>query len=497
MLRFLLSLTLLAVLANNFPAYSGTPPELKEIFSLYPFAGRLLSLGAFDTASKVRNACAVDVWFPADTWYLRTINDTSNSFTWKNGAPLAIGDFNGDTFDDYWMFKGGILLGRGKGIPPDTTIMPARSLNYFTYVYDYNRDGKDDIVILSNDAQGLQVNPKRWGALGYGSESIAAMKFIPIYAPHIDTTKQDGLGTKVVKVYPKGNEYRVLWEEYSNVGLFYYIGRLVQRDTAVFVERLTSMKFGDPEFGEYCGFVSHNVYYNRNTDEATLIAMRGDTGVDVRCKGTLIFSLDRDTFDLIKHYPYLVSESYTFEESHGVPYNEGWAALGKYPKENFREVSFNFFAGSPRTSVRVAVTKDYTTTGGSIYQLQSIGDITNDNIPDYVLAKGDFLRLLDGSPSFTNVVDDTIIVFQSPTPHPIQKSKVFTVSLGGVVGNRYSLSLYSLDGALIAPLCNGTITSPGQLLSLNISDKMLSVGTYVLRYDSGVDSKSQIVLITE
>jgi hypothetical protein len=271
---------------------------------------------------------------------MRTLTDTSNSFTWKNGAPFAIGDFNGDGATDYWMFKGGILAGRGYGLTPDTNFIPSISLPYGVGIYDINKDGKDDIIIQNeNTSNGIAAT------IGLGASDLKNIKYIPLTVPErnpVHFGDASGISCTLKKIYKKGNENRVVWLEVSNYRtlnehIIFNIGRIqVEGDTAHMI-RINTYEIDKAGSGESGGGY---VYYNRRTEEATFLMVGGVPGSGLRNQGIRVFSLDRDTLDFVKHYTSLWARVFLFDEQHGEPYNEGWAAVGDIVDTITRTVSY-------------------------------------------------------------------------------------------------------------------------------------------------------------
>ena len=278
-----------------------------------------------------------------------------------------------------------------------------------------------------------------------------------------------------------------------------WIGRLVLGDTAATVKRLNSMYFNCAACDFKGWWNPQVVYYNAQTEEATFMGIHFDVGSNASTQGLNVFSLDNDKFEYIRQYPNLLGEMYVFDEKHGFPIDDGWAARGGTKNPNDPASKYFFFKGSPRVNQCVGTYHIVPTNpvGGITWDIISIGDIDGDGIPDHAIDYSGSIEFVQGSATFTSINEVDTIVLNSISPQPIRRNGSFRISINADSPSLCNLSLYDVQGRFIEKLYDGLVDNSTAFVTASISGLEVSVGTYVLRQTVGSTVSDYLVLITE
>ncbi|MBX7156709.1 MAG: T9SS type A sorting domain-containing protein [Bacteriodetes bacterium] len=469
-------------------------------------------------------------YISANTWLNRFQGDTVSQFNWGSGysaSGIISFDYNGDGNVDYMNGNGRLYLGDNNGlidtnkrfVYPDHPHIRAGSRKN-TYG-DINGDSKDDIFYYHHASS---VYPYLV-TLIFGSEDMSTIQTTKVSSPLLADSSMHEVSVVLYK--NKQNKWRLITytygiefipipppgrlrgiPEFASIRMYDVTIQPKQDSNIVTLTLLDNYK--DPDWLDSQFYLNATspvntdgggaLYNNKQYSDVFFYAITAKyENNNTYTRYYPVFSIGKDKFELknMSRVGSLLTEGIVLDHSidgdslEDVCYNQIPGSL------TFYRINEN---GIPVETYSWKDTNNRHQSGMS--DVYSIGDVNGDGISEIAVLlrdskKGNTFVIILGKDLKTVSVKDvtnSTLTIGLPYPVPTQKDVVeIPISLPDY--DRYSISIYSLQGELIQQLWQSDQSIGNLTVPLNISK--LPTGVYVLRLHSTTRSTDRLITITK
>ncbi|MBK9248596.1 MAG: VCBS repeat-containing protein [Ignavibacteria bacterium] len=384
-----------------------------------------------------------------ETWLNRFPGDRESIFTWQTSGTILYGDLNGDGIRDY-VCGTRIYRGIQNGEPPESGTIRAISMQP-NMIADVNHDGYDDIIDCYEG--GGRSGAGLVAQLVYGGPDFKDMKVVSIpCATSMDST-MDG-----EKMYiGTDGDLRFLMYSYKRpkdprrdfAGYILFRGTWKTGDTVPTFEKLSdTIRYRDTDIPFQRGGAVYQSKYHSNIYFIAREAL-GTSNYNV-----IFYNISNDIFEQkIKYRMDNAPQINMLNLSINEDKYEDW--FNRTTGNNF-----NIFRGGEVLD-SVPIIQHHADCQGNINNIVAIGDVNGDSINDIAVflessIAPNCFRIMLGRKTTTGVSEPreqgSIFTLTEPTPHPLSRGKIATLSAIIIKQGIYILELYDLGGKHVADL---------------------------------------------
>lgn len=511
-------LLLLVFVATHFYTFAQVP-HLVEWMSYYP-AGDLGALPMYDTSQN----CAVTLVNARGLGRIKKMcigaqHDTSNSNTWDI-LPTLIGDFNGDSVPDYFLSRlqeQTMYYGTVRGVPPsensgvhgiDSVLIGADHI-----VFDFNNDGKDDILALNTFGIGDVVPTHRDSSYGYiifGAPTLQSARIERLEIAwqgrelgRLDFYKDSSGNTRVLTSTSYTDVNGVLQEAM-------YICALTIPQGSGTVRFEPKMEFDMRKDTNFYGpkvlYGSMGLWHDKKTRESTMLAATKKDG----WLSITTYKIYADTIHYCNEIPFKPTVG-SYPEVFLFTGKRGFISSRDYFMSFNSDSTWYLFSGNPASIEgqipRAKYEATYVASNGrqgrlsnpnQHYGLVCLGDINNDLRDDFAMNADGNLLVFVGAGETTSVPTQNSISAVGTAPHPVQRGAMFTLTLASnfTQSVQSTVTLIDLQGTTVGTLYSGLVTTGNNALQC-ATPVTISTGMYAIKVQSGTNAWYKTILVTE